>query len=109
MKELTDKQLVKLIDKALADFRGNANEVKGAIGMLMMGRQYGWKVMLLIHDKKTIRKYEEILGIDIREVMPEVGPLAHKSIAWVAAQKISNFWKAVKGEIPGIRTPELTK
>jgi hypothetical protein len=33
--------------------------------------------------------------------------MADKSVAWKAARKLSNFWKAVKGEISGIRTPEL--
>ena len=49
-----------------------------------------------------------MLGVDVREILPEVGALAHKSLVWVAAQKVGNFWKAVKGEIAGIRTPEAT-
>ncbi len=65
--------------------------------------------MVLVHDKKTIRKYEQILGISVRERFPEVGPWAHKSIAWNLVQKVSNFWKAVSGDISGIRTPELKK
>jgi hypothetical protein len=54
-----------------------------------------------------LRKYEKILGISFRDELPEVGKMADKSVAWTAVQKVSNFWKAVKGEISGIRTPEL--
>ena len=49
-----------------------------------------------------------MLGVDVREVLPDVGDFAHKSLAWAAAQKVGSFWKAVKGEIAGIRTPEAT-
>jgi len=103
-----EKELVQLIDQVTQNYKGNLHELESAIGMLMVGRQFGWKVMLLVHDKKTIRKYERMLGVDVREVLPEVGDFAHKSLAWVAAQKVGNFWKAVKGEIAGIRTPEAT-
>lgn len=106
-KQYTDAELLKLIDKATKNFRGFFPTLQGAIGALLTGRQLGWKPLLLIHDKKTIKKYEKILGVEFRNVMPEVGPLANKSIAWKASQRVSNFWKAVKGEIPNIRSPEV--
>ncbi len=99
------KQLQGKIDKAIKGFRGHVGTLETAIGALLVGQKVGWKVLILVHDKKTIRKYEEILGVDFREVMPEVGRLADKSLAWKASQKVSNFWKAVKGEIEGVRSP----
>ena len=105
MLDMKKKQLQVAIDKAIKDFRGVIPTLEAAIGALFVGQKVGWKVLLLVHDKKTIRKYEEILGVDFREVMPEVGPLADKSLAWKACQKVSNFWKAVKGEIEGVRSP----
>jgi hypothetical protein len=102
-------ELVKIADLAIKEFEGPFDELEKAIGMLLCGRKVGWKVLLLIHDKKTIRKYEEILGINIREFFPEVGPWAHKSVAWKLVQKVTNFWKAVSGDIPGVRTPEITR
>ena len=56
-----------------------------------------WKVMYLVHDRKTLGKYEKLLGIDFRKELDEVGPWAEKSRAWAAVQKVSNFWKAVRG------------
>lgn len=106
---MTNDELVSLLDKAVKNFRGDSTTLESAIGMLVMGRQVGWRVIVLIHDKSTIKKYEKILDINIREVLPETGPLAKKSIAWEAAQKVGNFWKAVKGEILGVRSPEMTK
>jgi hypothetical protein len=63
--------------------------------------------MLLMHDRKSIKDYEKILQIDSKQLFPEVGPLAEKSVAYWALRKVTNFWKAVKGEIPGVRSTEL--
>lgn len=106
----TDEELLELAriaNQAISNFRGNANELEGALGMLFMARRYGWKVVMLVHDRKTVRKYEKILSIDLREYFPAVGDRAEKSIAFQALKKISNFWKAVRGEIKGVKNPEL--
>lgn len=106
-RKLTARQKEELIDRAIESFKGHSGELEKAIGMLFVGKHVGWKPLLLIHDKKTIRKYEEILDIDIREVMDEVGPRADKSAAWRVAKGLGNFWKAVKGGTKGVRSPLL--
>ena len=109
MTSLTEKQLVELMNKAVKKYSGDSRKLVNAIGYLVIGRNFGWKIMLLMHDRKSIKAYEEILAIDSKAVMPEIGPMAKKSIAWEAVQKVTNFWKAVKGEIPGVRSLELRK
>ncbi len=103
------KEYIQITDKAFKDFSGDFGELEAAIGAFMVARHLGWKPLLLIHDKKTLRKYEKILGVSFREIFPEVGPLAHKSRAWVLVQKVSNFWKAVSGDISGVRSPKAVK
>lgn len=85
--------------KAFAKFSGNFDELEAAIGMLHLGYHMGWKPLVLIHNKRTIRKYEEILGINVREMFPEEGPSWDRSIGYSIAKKIGNFWKAVSGEL----------
>jgi len=109
MVEITPKQIIDTSLDAVDRFKGDVLRLERAIGTLVVGKRFGWKVLYLIHDKKTLRDYEKILDVDFREVLPEVGPKASKSIAWVAFEGFKNFWKAVKGEIPGIRSPEITK
>ena len=104
---MKDTELIRYFDKQFDDYKGNIHELESAIGAMVIGRRVGWKVLFLVHDKKTIRKYEQHLDISFRESLPEIGPKAEKSLAWNLAQKVTNFWKAVKGEIPGIRTPEI--
>ena len=92
------KRISDLVDVAIRNFHGNVDELTGAVGMYMLGRHVGWRVLVLIHSKKTIIKYEEILGIKVREEFPEEGPDVDRSIGYALAKKLSNFWKAVSGE-----------
>lgn len=93
------QKLSKIVDQALTEFVGQFDELESALGMLMVGRLVGWKVLVLIHNKRTIRNYEKILGINIREFFPETGPLSDKSVAFNIAEGVGKFWKAVSGEL----------
>lgn len=99
--KLTEEQRNQLIDielNAIAGFTGQLDELESALGMLLMGHHFGWKVLYLIHSKKTIRKYEDILGIKIRDIFLETGPSSYRSVGLALAMKASNFWKVVSGE-----------
>jgi hypothetical protein len=102
------QEYIEIINKATDKFIGIFDELENAIGMLMIGRLVGWKVLAIIHNKRTIRKYEEILGINVREMFPEVGPMAAKSIGYKAALAIGNFWKVVSGDEPVDNRREMT-
>jgi len=65
--------------------------------MLRLGHHFGWKVLYLIHSKQTIRKYEAILGVRVREIFEEDGPSSERSRGFLTAQKLSNFWKIISG------------
>ena len=93
------QQLDDVINNAIRDGQGQLDELESALGMLLLGHHYGWKVLYLIHSKKTIRKYEEMLGIKIREMFPEKGPSSPRSIGLIVAERYPNFWKIVSGEI----------
>lgn len=88
----------KLIDEATRNFTGNLEELESAVGMYVLGHHMGWKVLHLIHSKRTIKKYEDILGIRVTETFDAVGPDAERALAYQIIVKASNFWKAVSGE-----------
>jgi hypothetical protein len=46
-RNLSNDQLVKIIDDAIVNFQGNLNHLEAAIEMLMAGRKIGWKPLLL--------------------------------------------------------------
>jgi hypothetical protein len=101
-------QYIEIVNKATDKFVGQFDELENAIGMLMIGRLVGWKVLVLIHNKRSIRKYEAILGINVREMFPEEGPFAAKSLGYKAALALGNFWKAVSGDLQIDDRRELT-
>ena len=101
-----DADVITLIDKAIMKYKGNTDELAKAIGVFMLGRKIGWRTTFLLHSVKTIKKYEGILSVDFRNCLPEKGPKTEKIVAWIVSQKVSNFWKLVKGEIPNVRTPD---
>lgn len=92
------------LDEVVRNWTGYVDELESALGMYVIGHHFGWKVLYLVHSKKTIRKYEGILGIKITEAFPEFGPDADRTNAFKIINAVSNFWKAVSGEekVPGI-------
>ena len=104
----SNEELVTYLDKITTEFKGTIHELESAIGFFMIGRHFGWKPLVLIHDKNTIKKYEAILKLNFKEELEPVGEYAEKSNAYRAVLKVSSFWKAVKGEIPGIKTSQVS-
>lgn len=98
---LTEEQssrFAQIARDAVHNFEGTSDELEAALGMYVLGVYMGWKPLVLMHSKKTIRKYEQILGITVREEFNEEGPSSERSRAFVIARGVSNFWKAVSGE-----------
>jgi len=94
-------------DEILKTYKGDIPLLEKALGAYFVGRRVGWKVMYVLHDVKTIRKYEQILKINFREEFKDYEDLAHRTRAYQAIQLISNFWKAIKGETPGFEKSPL--
>lgn len=74
------------------------DELESALGMYMLAHYFGWKVLYLIHSKRTIRKYESLLGIKLSETFEPFGPDAERTNAYTLSKMVSNFWKAVSGD-----------
>jgi hypothetical protein len=109
---LTAKQDAELRDieaHAIANFEGDLTKLEAALGMLRLGHHFGWRALHIVHSKKTIRTYEQILGIKIREVFPETGPSSYRSFGLNIAMRFSNFWKVVGGETKIPRRQEVSK
>ena len=114
---MTDEQLRDLkrtIDKATASFRGDVTQLEAAIGLAFLSEHMGWKPMMLVHDARTIKKYEEIMKRGDPEfsyrnanLAPEVGPKARKLVAWDLVQRGRDFWRSVRGQEAGVRQPTV--
>lgn len=87
-----------LMDQAIRKGGFQIDELESALGMYMIGFHFGWKVLYLIHSKRTIKKYEGILGIKVSETFPEFGLDADRTNAYKLIQSVSSFWKMVSGD-----------
>jgi len=97
--ELTEEQLVIAIKAAVKRFSGYGPTLESAIGAVFVGKEMGWRVLRLIHNEKTIRQYESILGLRFKVQMQDETPLSQKSYGFVFAEKIKSFSKLLRGEV----------
>ena len=49
--------LIKKVEDNTYNFSGQFEELESALGMLFLGKLFGWRLILLIHNSRTIRKY----------------------------------------------------
>jgi hypothetical protein len=98
---LRDEELVKVIEAAFERYQGDVTIVETAIGALVIGRMMGWKPLFLIHANPTIKRYEQVLEVRFRDVLPESGRLAKKSVAWRVVEAGKHFWDVVRARVPG--------
>lgn len=95
--EAKRQELEAIEARAITRFKGSFDDLESALGLLRLGHHFGWRVIYLVHSKATVRKYEGILGIKIREVFEEAGPSSYRSVGFELAGSIGNFWKIVSG------------
>jgi hypothetical protein len=91
----TDHQAIEryaLLDRVIRQPTENIGEMEKALGMYLVGFHFGWKVLYALHSKSTIRKYEAILGISVRDTFDEFGPDADRTNAFQLIQSVSSFW-----------------
>jgi hypothetical protein len=91
----TDQQAIEryaLLDRVIRQPCENIGEMERALGMYLIGFHFGWKVLYVLHSKSTIRSYEAILGITVRDTFDEFGPDADRTNAFQLIQSVNSFW-----------------
>lgn len=83
----------------LKKYNGNATTIESAAGAIVIGQLYGWRVLKMVHNPSTYRRYEKILGIRFEDVCPEETDLSSRNIGVKAAKKLRSFWAVVRGSI----------
>jgi hypothetical protein len=105
---MTQEEIQQVIDTAIKSYDGDISVLEAAIGALHVGLKTGWKPLRLVHSHRTFTIYQKALGLDFHEVLPDIGPLADKSVAWRIAKHARNFWDVARGTLPG-RSKEFVK
>lgn len=96
---LTVDQITQL-ETAVKDFEGQLGVLESAVGALVVGHKFGWRVLQIAHSQATLKKYEKILGLKFKDVCPERTELSKKSIGLRIADKLKSFWAVALGKTP---------
>ncbi len=98
-------EVERLIARSSLEFKGQADDLYMAIGSLVVGRLYGWRILRLTLTSKDYAKYQRILALGLDEPgefrfgewMRERERLSYKSIGLKLVDGIGDFWAACKG------------
>lgn len=83
----------------MREFRGIGTTMESALGALVIGQYFGWRVLKLLHNPATYRKYEKVLGVEFQKVCPEITEMGKKkSIGYAITEKLGSFWAVVMGK-----------
>lgn len=95
-----DPEQEQIVAKSIADYKGNVVKLESALGALLLGSNYGWRLLKIVHSPATYKSYEKILGISYQDVCPERTELSKKSYALAIADKWKSFWAVASGKKP---------
>lgn len=77
-------------------YHGQIDDLYRAIGMLVVGQLFGWRVMRLVTTRTVWTKAAQVFG-DPKKLMVERGCLAEKSLGLRAADKLEDYWQVIQG------------
>lgn len=95
---ITDEELLTKIDHVSGEFKGQLDDLYKIVGMIVMGRLFGWRVVRLASTRGLWTKANRYFG-DIKELMPERGKYAHKSVGLKIADELGEFRNIVIGVV----------
>jgi hypothetical protein len=86
-----------IIRDRLLNYVGDFTVLESAVGAFMLGHYIGMRPLLVIHNNKTIKKYESILDLKFRDYIRDTTDFSDKSIGYKVALQAADFWAAATG------------
>lgn len=86
------------VEQRLAAYRGDGEDISGAVGALVMGQLYGFRGVAMVLSRAKLRRYEELLGLKLRDHMPERTDLSRRILGVRISDEVGKFWAVVKGD-----------
>lgn len=95
---ITDEEMLKRIDDVSTQYKGQIDVLLKSVGMIVLGRKFGWRVIRLVVSTTDWTKANKIFG-DLKEYMPERGVLAKKSVGLKMVDALDGYWDVIRGVI----------
>ena len=93
---ITDEELNAKIEQVCEDFHGQIDDLYAAVGLIVVGRRYGWRVMRLVSSRRHWTVTTKLFG-DPKQLMREKGRLYGKSLGCKMIDEIGGYWDFIKG------------
>jgi hypothetical protein len=97
--QLSESDQEKLLKK-IRTYKGDMSVLESAIGALVIGQQYGWRVIRMGHSNVSLTKYEKILVLKFKNVCPEYTDISERNVGVKLAKKLNAYWKVLQGRVP---------
>lgn len=95
---MNDQELMKKIDEVSEAFHGQIDDLQAAVGLVMVGRVYGWRVIRLASSRRHWMVACKLFG-DLKEILPERTAFSDKSLALRVVDKAGDYWDFVAGNV----------
>lgn len=96
---MTKEQLNERIEEVCGIFHGQIPDLYQMIGIVIVGRLFGWRVVRLTASRRMWMMVTRMFG-DPKVWMPERGRLAHKSVGLKIVDKLGDYWDFINGVTP---------
>lgn len=93
----SDYELLCFLDNFIKEYKGDGSVLVSVVGSLVVGYFMGWRVLSLFITGKTYRKYQVVLGFYFKDVLPERGRYASRSLGLRLVDKFNNFIDVIQG------------
>lgn len=95
---ITDEELMKKIDEVSGEFVGQLDDLYTVVGMIVVGRLFGWRVIRLTTTRVMWAKAVKLFG-DPKQLMREREKYSVKSLGLATVDKLDAYWDVVKGVV----------
>jgi len=95
---LTADQQIHL-KEVITSFRGNGEVLQNALGALLIGQVYGWRVLRVMYSGASYARYQKVLQLKFNEWCPDETPLSERHKLYKAYKLTGKFWEYIKGKI----------
>jgi hypothetical protein len=92
---MNDSELTAKIEQVTKDFDGQLDNLYETVGMIMLGRLMGWRVMRLVSSRRCWKMASDLFG-DPKLIMPERGKYYKKSIGLQIIDSTGHYWDYIK-------------
>jgi len=92
----SDEELDAKITEVCGNFVGQLDDLYAAVGLIVVGRRFGWRVMRLVASRRHWSVAVKLFG-DPKTWMDQRGVFYRKSVALKIIDGVGDYWAFIRG------------